>query len=375
MQFNIMSNNGWIFVSWMFALMWLGYLNMSGGGSAENTRGLNVMRGVELSSKASITANRPVAPGVQPTGPSVGFWMHVYDRPPAVIHQARTLKKFFPDSPITIMSDGGDRFDGLCQEIDCTFSLCPPANDRWNPLPFIHRLKTAAENMKTDYVIMLEPDNTVHGPLNHEMKYAAGGMRDSNPHFKPGLIKYVEEHVRKTIPDFEWMYHGSGLAGGSYFKTSAILDAFSDEHVASINWTHMMYLDNKRVFSSDFALPIALAMKGYSYAPWEDSICLGMPDQPKVEKFAFEHYLRNHEGGKPEYLRTIDTWEDEKLYGSSIGMFNAKSKNQTFHHQMRCQLCWNVTEYYETYGTYKCANPNPVHVYTNEEKERWFKHR
>jgi len=51
------------------------------------------------------------------------------------------------------------------------------------------------------------------------------------------------------------VYHGSGLAGGSYFRTDAILDAFSDENVANINWTQLMQYDSKRVFSSDFAMP------------------------------------------------------------------------------------------------------------------------
>lgn len=367
--------------------MFLGYKNL--GNDNDNTRGLNDMRGFTSLSQASLPNGakldhqieidyraEPMTPvDVAPTGPSVGFWMHVYDRPAAVIHQAKTIKKHFPNSPIHIMSDGGDRFDGLCQLLGCTFELCPPANDRWNPWPFIHRLKTAAEAMGTDYVVMLEPDNTVHGPITHPMKWAAGGMLDSNPHFNPKLISYVEEHVRKTIPDWNWMYKGTGLAGGSYFKTEAVLDAFSDQAVAAINWTHMMYLDNKRVFSSDFALPIALAMKGYSYAPWDDSICKAMPDQPNVTQFAFEHYLRNHPGGKPEYNREIETWEEQTLYAGSLSMFNQKSKNQTFHKQARCQLCWNVTEYYETFNSYKCANPIPVHAYTDEEKKRWFGHR
>ena len=70
-----------------------------------------------------------------------------------MIHQTFQLQKHFPSSPIYIMSDGGDRFDGLCQTIgvECTFKLCPPANDRWHPWPFMHRLRMAAVAMKTEY--------------------------------------------------------------------------------------------------------------------------------------------------------------------------------------------------------------------------------
>lgn len=71
-------------------------------------------------------------------------------------------------------------------------------------------------------------------------------------------------------------YHGSGLAGGTYFRSAAILDAFSDEKVAAINFTQMMTFDSARVLSSDFAMPIALSMAGYTYSPWNDSISWGL---------------------------------------------------------------------------------------------------
>ena len=68
-----------------------------------------------------------------------GFYMHVFNSPPAVASQVDQIQKFFPGSPIYIMSDGGMQFDGLCKEKGCTFQLCPPANDRWHPWPFFRR--------------------------------------------------------------------------------------------------------------------------------------------------------------------------------------------------------------------------------------------
>lgn len=59
-----------------------------------------------------ITAEGPPASGY---AAKYGFYIHVFDRPAAVIHQIRQINLHFPGAPIYIMSDGGDRFDELCR--------------------------------------------------------------------------------------------------------------------------------------------------------------------------------------------------------------------------------------------------------------------
>lgn len=39
---------------------------------------------------------------------------------------------------------GGHRFDALCSLEGCMFTICPPANDRWHPWPFMRRMYDAA---------------------------------------------------------------------------------------------------------------------------------------------------------------------------------------------------------------------------------------
>lgn len=181
------------------------------------------------------------------------------------------------------------------------------------------RRHVAAENLDTEFVIMLEPDNTVHpNGITNPPNYDAGGLRDSNPRFGPPLVKFVEAQARK-LPgkqDFKWWYHGTGLAGGSYFRTAAILDAFSDDAISKINWGHLLQFDSKRVFSSDFAMPIALSYAGYTYAPWSEIVQKDLPNQPLDGTWAFEHYGRGVQGGKPEYNRKLQPGQS-KLYKSS----------------------------------------------------------
>eukprot|EP00040_Diaphanoeca_grandis_P032174 m.194510 g.194510 ORF g.194510 m.194510 type:complete len:410 (+) comp32532_c0_seq1:264-1493(+) len=284
-----------------------------------------------------------------------GFYMHVFDRPPSVIHQVKQIQKFFPDSPIYMMSDGGYGFDGVCLKFGCTFKHCPPANDRWHPWPFLHRMREAAIEMNTEYVIYLEPDNTIHGPITHEPEYDAGGMQDNNYHFPQPLVDYVEKKAQSEKPDFKWGYQGSGLAGGSYFKTSVIKEAFSDEKVAQFDWAIALKLDGNRVLSSDFAMPILLSASGFQYRPWKDLIQKDLPNQPVVDTFAFEHYGRGVDGGKPEYNLVLHSWRDEILFSPKPAIFQKK--------QVVCHICWNISAYVENWGTTDCANPHPTPNY------------
>ena len=47
--------------------------------------------------------------------------------------------------------------------LGCLFKLCPPANDRWHPWPFLHRLREGTLALvaaaSIDTVVYLEPDN------------------------------------------------------------------------------------------------------------------------------------------------------------------------------------------------------------------------
>lgn len=66
-----------------------------------------------------------------------------------------------------------------------------------------------------EYIIMLEPDNTIHRSILHPPTHDAGGLYDENPHFSRELVAHAEAIAHKIKPEFNWSYTGSGLAGGS----------------------------------------------------------------------------------------------------------------------------------------------------------------
>eukprot|EP00434_Breviolum_minutum_P021458 symbB.v1.2.018936.t1/scaffold1487.1/size223630/6 len=176
-----------------------------------------------------------LTPSPEPTT-KYGFYLHVHGHPAAVIYQVREVKKWFPGSPIHVMSDGNMDFSALCALENCSFVLCPPANDRWHPWPFLRRLYDAAVILKSEFVILLEPDNTIHGPIKTTPEFDAGGLRVKERSFAGA--EYVQRLAKERRPGFRWTRENqeAGLCGGSYYRTAAVLDAFSDENVAKIDW-------------------------------------------------------------------------------------------------------------------------------------------
>ena len=57
------------------------------------------------------------------------------------------------------------------------------------------RLPPSAGWSTCRYVIMLEPDNTVHGPITHPMEFDAGGLHEDNPRFGERIVSLVEVTV------------------------------------------------------------------------------------------------------------------------------------------------------------------------------------
>ena len=87
--------------------------------------------------------------------------------------------------------------------------------------------------------------------------------------------------------------------------------------------------------------------------------------------YAFEHYRRNVEGGKPEYNRKVETWQEEALSAPGVDYFmpGKKFSGPVFNARISCQMCWNATAYYDAYQSYDCANPIEVEVYDDYFKQ------
>jgi len=142
----------------------------------------------------------------------------------------------------------------------------------------------------------------------------------------------------------------TGLAGGSYFRRAAILDAFNDDSVAQVDWNYLAIHRSKNIFSSDFAMPYALALRGWEMHPWQEVAQYEFDKNKPVtgaSDAAFRHYNRGFPGGKPAYnLRLQEA--DKSLVRPMLPKH--RQENSV------CQMCYTLADYKENWGSDRCTN-------------------
>ncbi len=126
---------------------------------------------------------------------SIGFFFSCYKEKKAVEYSLSELIKHYPDSPIYLVSDGGEDFSYLESKFENikttleedtmseTFNItagvtgCDGVNGNFKQeyyqqviqkcaLAVLSRLEKAIQYCKTDYILMMDPDTLVRGKLN-----------------------------------------------------------------------------------------------------------------------------------------------------------------------------------------------------------------
>lgn len=219
-----------------------------------------------------------------------GFYLHTFAKVPACLHLLREVRQNFPNEPVYIVSDGGVIFDAICRQIgNCKFDWRPPANDNWNPYPFLNRFREATRWLGTKFVVLLEPDSDVRGSIVLSTGEARPDTGDARAGFSRTMTEYILAAGRNASgnPDHKVDWGSPGLGGGSLFSAESVLDAFRPE---TIDWKRLRSLDGDRVWSSEMAVTLALALKGYRFLPWSEvrEERLGLKDES-----LWQHYGRD----------------------------------------------------------------------------------
>lgn len=205
-----------------------------------------------------------------------GFYLVIYrNQEAAVLQVLRDVRKFYFDSPIHVVQDGGPvDLSQVCRlpRYGCSFEFMGPANSRWNPHAWLLRMYRVAKRLNTTYVIYLEPDVIVRRRHRFQPVHDAGGLYDNyNSKLHDETVALLQKQARKFNPCFKLRWRTFGLAGGSYFRTKAILDAFHPERVALLDWNGFFRGEYGKTFSSDVAMHIALSSRGYTVYPWREA--------------------------------------------------------------------------------------------------------
>ncbi|CAE8619760.1 unnamed protein product, partial [Polarella glacialis] len=119
-----------------------------------------------------------------------------------------------------------------------------------------------------------------------------------------------------------------------------------------LDWNMLGEKFTKEIYSSDFAMPYALAARAWTVGPWEESAQMHeSKDKPHSGRMdaAFRHY--SGPVGKPTYDIQM-TPAHNKLVKEQPAKYRGKDPN--------CQVCYNLERYIALWGSAECTNRQPV---------------
>lgn len=230
-----------------------------------------------------------------------GFYMQVYIKIAPVIVTLQNIRRFYPKGPIFILQDGGNaNFSQVCKmaRFRCIYEYFPPGNSPWNPHPWCARFLHATKRLGTHYVIYMEPDTSITRRHVLQPLHDAGGVfANYNPAISHETVRYIEYLASDVNPCFtlEWQY--MSLSGGSYFRSEAVLDAFQQKHIERIDFQGLEEVEGSKVMSSDLAMLILLASRGWTVWPWIES-AQNMDDSPS-NRSQWREFHSSHLGFNP----------------------------------------------------------------------------
>lgn len=207
---------------------------------------------------------------------SIGAYYQVYKNKRATDFVLSKFRDVFPESPILLISDGGDNFDDLAlkhktsyvklynifgeQNVDRLYD-CERMIEGWR------RHKLAVENAQTEYIMILEDDVLIQRQF-HLGKFDSKGVYVGN-YLPADAINEIHNCKGYTNND---QY---GMCGGSVYSSNAFLNSY-DSMVKYTNEFHnKLYFNrphhdpNRKVCAIDCNLVFHFNRCGFSYSKAE----------------------------------------------------------------------------------------------------------
>lgn len=155
---------------------------------------------------------------------SLSVYHQCYKNKKATEFAVSQFRKYNPDTPYYLISDGGDNFSEIAEKYNCHFVLAPE-NIGTNYLEkeqakiYLNRLRDAFSFSGTDYLLTMEDDVLCRGEIivdetfNLAMSYVPG-----NKIYPPVFQRVVEKY--KINPNLDWY----GATGGTILNRNIFFD-------------------------------------------------------------------------------------------------------------------------------------------------------
>ena len=241
---------------------------------------------------------------------NVGFYIQVYMESPEYLGEMLTgIRRFFPISPIVLLSDRGFRYDELCIILNCTFVWAKKQinSDRsrephtYNCKDQMERVLNAIELNKVQYIFWWETDARVLGPLLVTPTHDFMQMSSDHNHFRPGVKILVDE----LFPYLQGTVKGWTSTGGTLLDAKKVSEAISEKTLdgfySSKLWKKLISGFSLGDQKADCCLVATAMVAGMTIGAWKD-----FGEIPRLPK-----------DSKKTCVECIDKCQEENKYSES----------------------------------------------------------
>ena len=210
---------------------------------------------------------------------NVGFYVQVYNESPEYLGEMLTgIRRYFPSSPIVVLSDHGNRYDEFCAFYNCTFVWAKEQLnvDRgrkphtYNCKDQMRRIANAIELNKVQYIFLWESDARVVGPLLNAPTHDLMQMGCDHNHFRPKVKALVDE----LFPYLEGTVKGWTSTGGTLFDGLKVAKALAsltlDGFYSSDLWTNLVKGFSLADTTEDCCLIATAMVAGMTVGMWKE---------------------------------------------------------------------------------------------------------
>ncbi len=198
--------------------------------------------------------------------PTVGAYFQCFKQPKSTIATISSFRNAYPDSTVTVISDGGFNYSDMCNLYKCNFSLEKRlgsavgvvTSERKNIILWFERLINAAKSISEDYIMILEDDVRVFSPVKN-LVFDLNGINDEVTLGKhmTAFLKSKNKHIPASAKNYYF-----GGCGGTIVRRQFLINHFRDIESTITLLEKYLDADKKLRYVSDYWLSVLILYFG-----------------------------------------------------------------------------------------------------------------
>lgn len=226
-----------------------------------------------------------------------GVFYQVYNNKNATRFVLENFRKYFPDNPVVLISDGGENFSDIALEYRCSFHMRENifgnktnnydthCYDSKRTIEWWNRQKLVSEICLQDYVMIVEDDVLFQEHFDIKEPFQLRGVRRSNK---------LTDPILREIAKCGYEGDSYGMCGGSMYNAKTLLDIY-DDVIVDITENHDRLISEELHFrplgAVDCNITYHFNKRGHKYeaAPWLGQVSEGNTHLPVVHQWK-QHY-------------------------------------------------------------------------------------